>query len=290
MQADYYSDRTRGPQPRRNQEITKAVWGGVVALVERGVARASFGSDFPLECDDGEAICGCDVRAFGLALKAEIPELDWPFNERVLPLTLAVLDLLEFVYRHASAPRERGYHSYYSHSHFTFDVDKGRDEMWEQINRLLARGGMAYELDEYGKIARLASPAVEVQLARELPPTRDQEFDNLLETAIGKYRSPEIAVRREALEQLWDAFERSKTILESKKKDGAKALIRALTDGADSEEVKLVESEMRELTTIGNTFRIRHHETNAAELSDAFVDQLFARMYALLYRANDALR
>jgi hypothetical protein len=290
MQADYYSDRTRGPLPRPNQEITKSFWGGVVALVERGVARASFGNDFPLECEDGEAICGCDVRAFGLALRAEIPDLDWPFNERVLPPTLAVLDLLEFIYRHASAPEERGYHRFYEHSHFTFDIDKGKDEMWEQINRLLARGGMAYELDEYGKIERLASPAVEVQLARELPPTLDQEFDGLLETAIDKYRSPEIAVRREALEQLWDAFERSKTMLESKKKDGANALIRAATEGTELAEVKLIEGEMRELTEIGNTFRIRHHETGVAELSDALVDQLFARMYAFLYRVHDALR
>lgn len=260
-----------------------------MALVERSTARACFGNDFPLECGDGEAICGCDVRAFGLALRAEIPELDWPFNERVTPPTLAVLDLLEFMYRHASAPRERSYHSYYGHSHFTFDVDKGREEMWEQINRLLARGGMAYELDEYGKIERLASPAVEEQLARGLPPTRDEEFDALLETAISKYRSPDIAVRREALEQLWDAFERSKTILEGKKQDGANALIRAVTEGADPAEVRLVEVEMRELTDVGNNFRIRHHETGVAELSDALVDQLFARMYALLYRAHDAL-
>lgn len=287
---DYFSDRTRGPQSRENQEITETVWGGIIALVERSVARASFGNDFPLECDDGEAICGCDVRAFGLALKAEIPDLDWPFNERTIPPTLAALDLLEFIYRHASAPRERRYHSYYGHSHFTFDVEKGQDEMWEQINRLLARGGMAYELDEYGKIERLASPVVEAQLVRELPPTRDEDFDALLETATAKYRSPDIAVRREALEQLWDAFERSKTILGGTKRDGAKALVRAATEGADAAEVKLVEAEMRALTDIGNSFRIRHHEMGVAELSDALVDQLFARMYALLYRVHDVLR
>ena len=266
------------------------MWGGVVALVERSVVRASFGNDFPLECDDGGAICGCDVRAFGLAVKAEIPELDWPLSERTIPPTPAALDLLEFIYRHASAPRERSHHSYFGHSHFTFDVEEGQGEMWEQINRLLARGGMTYELDEYGKIERLASPAVEVQLARELSPTRDEEFDALLETAIAKYRSPDIAIRREALEQLWDAFERSKTILEGKKQDGAKALIRAATEGVDAAEVELVEAEMRALTEIGNSFRIRHHETGVAELSDALVDQLFARMYALLYRVHDALR
>ena len=89
---------------------------------------------------------------------------------------------------------------------------------------------------------------------------------------------------------MWDAFERSKTILGGKKREGAKALVRAATEGADAAEVKLVEAEMRALTDAGNSFRIRHHETGVAELSDALVDQLYARMYALLYRVHDALR
>lgn len=260
-----------------------------MALVERSVTRASFGNDFPLECDDGGAIRGCDIRAFGLALKAEIPDLDWPFDDRTLPPTLAALDLLEFVYRHASAPDKRSYHSFYGHSHFTFDVDKGRDEMWEQINRLLARGGMAYELDEYGKIKHLASPALEEQLTTTLPPTSDSTFDELLESAIGKFRSGDISQRREALEALWDAFERAKTMLNPDKKRGAKALITASTDGADSQEVALLEQEMRHLTDIGNEFRIRHHETTKAEISDKLSEQLFARMYALIFRLHDAL-
>jgi hypothetical protein len=135
---DYYSDRVEGQRARENEEITPAVWGGIVSLVERGVACAWFGKDFPLECDDGDAVCGCDLRAFGLALAAEIPDLDWPFNERVLPPTLAALDLLEFAYRHASAPRQRSYHGYFGHHHLTFTVAAGRSEMRERINRLLA--------------------------------------------------------------------------------------------------------------------------------------------------------
>lgn len=223
--------------------ISGRTWGFLPLVRER----------LPLICEDSEAVCGCDLRAFGLALAAEIPDLDWPFDDRVLPPTLAALDLLEFTHRHASEPRQRNYHGFYSHHHLTFNVAEGRAGMRENINRLLARGGMAYELDEDGKIERLASPAVEAQFATELPSTGDEQFDELVQLAIERFRSADIRERREALAPLWDAFERSKTMLHSDKKEGVKALISRATDGADRREVELLEAEMRQLTEIGTS-------------------------------------
>jgi hypothetical protein len=289
MSADYYSDRVQGGRDRGIEEITRTVWGGIVAMVERGVAYPWFGRDFPLKCEDGEAVCGCDERAFRLALAAEIPDVDWPLDERVLPPTLAALDLLEFIYRHASAPHQRSYHGYFSHHHLTFKVAEGKAEVSEAINRVLARGGMAYELDDDGHIQHMASPAVEEQLAIELPSTGDDKFDGLLQSAIEKFRSRDVRVRREALEPLWDAFERSKTMLRKDKRKGIKALIDEATAGADPREAELLKKEMGQLTEIGNAFRIRHHETTKAELSNELSEQLFARMYAFLYRVHDAL-
>ena len=34
--------------------------------------------------------------------------------------------------------------------------------------------------------------------------------------------------------------------------------------------IKLFDSEFKELTNIGNNFRIRHHETNAIDITDIF--------------------
>jgi hypothetical protein len=287
---DYYSDRVRGPRTPAHEEITAPVWGGVVALVERGLALAWFGNDFPLICEDGGAVCGCDLHAFGLAVAAEIPDLGWPLDARRLPPTLAALDLLELVYRNASSPRERSHHGFYEHSHFTFDAPEGRREIRDQINLLLARGGMTYELDEEGQIRHLASPAIEEQLRRDLPPTIDQRFDDLVQTAIENFRDPDPRVRRNALVPLWGAFERAKTILDRDKRKGSKALLRAATAGADPSEVALLEAEMRDLTKVGNSFEIRHHETTVAEVGDELSEQLFARMYAFLYRVHIGLR
>jgi hypothetical protein len=97
-------------------------------------------------------------------------------------------------------------------------------------------------------------------------------------------------VRHEALEKLWDAFERSKTMLHSNKKSGVAKLVAAATKGVSSEETTLLDQEMKVLTDIGNQFRIRHHETKAIQPSAAFVDQLFCRMYACLLRVHPALQ
>lgn len=89
--------------------------------------------------------------------------------------------------------------------------------------------------------------------------------------------------------ELWDAFERAKTILSGKdKKAQAKALAAAAS--SSPEEAAVLETEMLVLTQIGNDFRIRHHEVNRTQVVDEFVDYVFARMYALLYRVHPALR
>jgi hypothetical protein len=159
----------------------------------------------------------------------------------------------------------------------------------EAVNRLLARSGMVFELDVRGNIIRLAPPVIREQLQRELPPTCDEDLDDLLQLAIVKYLDPDPQARRDALEKLWDAFERAKTILPGRdKKARAKALVAAAA--SSPEEAGILEAEMLALTQIGNDFRIRHHEVNRVQPPDELVDYLFARMYALLYRLHPVLR
>lgn len=290
MSRQYYSDRMRGPRARTGEELTPAAWGGIVSVVERGIGQLLFAEDFPELCPDGAGACGCDRRTLGLAVEAEIPDLRWPLNERDPPPTLAALDLLELIHEHASAPVERGYHGYFSHYHYDFNRQRGQQQLREYVNRVLARSALVFELGDDGRVRRLTSPAVQEQLRHRLPPTRDARFDELVEQAVAKFTHPDSRVRREALQDLWDAFERMKTILDADKRRGAAALIRAATATATSEEASLLEDEMTELTKIGNRFRIRHHETAAVEPSLGLVDHLFGRMYALVYHVHPGLR
>jgi hypothetical protein len=55
------------------------------------------------------------------------------------------------------------------------------------------------------------------------------QLDELLEKAVRKFTDPDPGVRREALEHAWDAFERTKTVLDPDKKRGSAAAIAAVS-------------------------------------------------------------
>ena len=96
--------------------------------------------------------------------------------------------------------------------------------------------------------------------------SEDSELNRLLEAARRKLSSPDFRTRYDALKDLWDAFERLKT-LEPPRKD--KRLSSANLIARVSQEPKIVEmldTEMRvELESFGNGFFIRH--ANAGQVS-----------------------
>lgn len=283
MTSDYFSDRERGSIPRVCEEIGAATWGGLVALIESRIQDGSLGWGFPNVCPDGQGITGTDSQAIALAVRSEIREISWPLRPDPIPPTLAILDLTQFVFRKIAKPSTRNHHSFYGHDHLWYDREKGQSEFCEDINRILARNGLAFELKSDGQIVRLASPVLREQLASATFTTGDLELDTLLETARKKFLDADLVVRREALEKLWDAWERLKTILPGADK---RVSATALLDQASVEPKfrKILNSEAETITTIGNTFQIRHSETSQVSLKDsAHVDYLFHRLFALIW-------
>ena len=113
--------------------------------------------------------------------------------------------------------------------------------------------------------------------------TGDSVLNHMLEAGRNKFLDPAPAIRREALEKLWDAWERLKTIRPGADK---KATATALLNEACLEPYFRgeLEKEAVNLTKIGNTFQIRHSETSQVQLTrDAHVDYLFHRMFALIW-------
>ena len=108
--------------------------------------------------------------------------------------------------------------------------------------------------------------------------TIDEELDNLIEEA--KDRFHKTSDKEVALVMLWGAFERIKTFYGTNKKLSAEELINKISTDFDKE---FIEKEFKELTTIGNSYRIRHHEQGKIEIKDIkHIDYLFLRMLALL--------
>jgi hypothetical protein len=106
---EYFSDREGGARPATNLEIGSAAWGGCVALVGKYISNGGFGIDFRDDCPDGRGPIGTDSHEFGLAVRGEIPELDWPLQPRTPPRTPVILDFLELCWQHVAEPIEGSY-------------------------------------------------------------------------------------------------------------------------------------------------------------------------------------
>ena len=128
-----------------------------------------------------------------------------------------------------------------------------------------------------------ALPPVLFEAMGRLPPSGDDKLDTIIREAAQKFRDPAPRARAEAVERLWDAWERLKTLDNSaNKRLSAEALLTRAAD--DAAFLTVLKDEAKVLTDIGNHFHIRHFETNRAAISRVeHYDYLFHRMYALIH-------
>lgn len=276
----YFKEREKGPAARTIDEITPEAWRGVWALITARLQNNSFANAFPVQCPDGQGVVGHDTGL--LEATAHGDGIIWPIAKDDVPDTLDVMDLLEFCDDHVAQAIEGDYHSFYRHNHLSFDVPRGRAEFRDALNRILARNGIAFEMDGDGIMVRLGPPELMTVLKKAAFDTGDDVLDELLEDARQKFTDPNLKLRKEALEKIWDAFERLKTIEAGKDK---KATVAALLKKAipDPDMRDRIDSEMQELTEIGNTFMIRHTEVGKKSITKSEqVDYFFQRMFAVV--------
>lgn len=293
--ADYFSDRENGPRARTEQSISAAVWAGMVAAVQGLINSGAFGYRYPERCPDGQAICGCDSDSLAAAVVAEIPGLAWPLQttrevvegfssqwQPFAPDTLLALDFAEFVFSSVAKPVLGKYHDYFSHHHLSFDQQAGQDEFRETINRIFARNGVAFEMLGTRRIIRVLPPVLGDELKRTTFDTGDRTLDNMLEECRVKFSDRDPLVRREGLERLWDAWERLKSLADPSDK---RRSVKIILDAAASEPTlrARLEVEAAELTSIGNSYLIRHSEVSQVPVVDVHqVDYLFHRLFAMI--------
>jgi hypothetical protein len=194
------------------------------------------------------------------------------------------MDMIEFCWQAVGKPESWQFHSFFQHDHLNFDIDAGRAEFRERINRIFRRNSLAYDLSETGQIKRLAPEGLHEALIHAVFQTGDPDLDTLLESARQKFLDPDEMVRREALEKLWDAWERVKTIEPGPdKRTQAATLIHRAAGSSGPSFRQTLETEAREVTNIGNSFQIRHSETTQEPLTSSdHVDWLFHRLFSLI--------
>ena len=286
----YFSDRELGARPKTLDEIGEVPWGGFSALIQAYVDDGSFGEDYPQSCPDGLAPVGTNRKSFFSAMRAEIPKLHehlLPENWHGPPTTIDILDMLEFCWHHVAGPTKRDYHDFLGHYHLSYDAWDTmvrKNQFAQAVKRIFSRNGLAYTLTETGIIKRIGSPVITEELASAQFVTGDSELDHILESARRKFLNPRVEIRREAMLELWDAWERLKTSGEGANKSNQVSSL--LDDAAGSAYPKFrerLETDAKELTSIGNNHQIRHTEVTQEKVERSeHIDYLFHRLFSII--------
>lgn len=277
-----FTERHGAVKPRSAETLDAVTRDALLNLVWSRMDEEWFGYAFPSKCMDGYAYAGTDFTKLQSTLTGY--GLPWPRDDidRSDPASDGpIFDLIEFSYEYVAEALDPKYHSYGNHSHYSYDQEAGRRKFSADVNRIFERNGSAFHLVE-GEVARIAPAILDEGLAQTLFHTGDAQLDKLLQAAREKFLNRALDVRREALEKLWDAWERLKTLEPAKDK---KASVKALLDRVSTEPTfrERLETEAAQLTEIGNKFMIRHSEIDKIPVADsAQVDYLFHRMFAFI--------
>ncbi|TWH59623.1 hypothetical protein DesLBE_4019 [Desulfitobacterium sp. LBE] len=146
-----------------------------------------------------------------------------------------------------------------------------------QINEILKLNEFALKLDNGKILNTLDSPIKNTMLAS----IQEAGLKELFQEANTYYEDGNLKI---AVEKLWDAFERLKSYY-SPTLDKKKSIDRIICDmsGNKAPYKELFEEEFRELTTIGNNFRIRHHEMTKTDIEDnRHYDYFYKRCLSLI--------
>ncbi|WP_203821567.1 hypothetical protein [Paractinoplanes ferrugineus] len=312
MPDTFYTDRIGQVAPRTSEEISLPAWRGVVVLIQQQLDNGALAHAYPeYYCTDDpgrNTITGTDRKGFFNALEAHVPQLiesagdpadGWarrsprtPLDPDIMPATATVLDVIDFVAQNIEQPSSTIRHSWNGdHTHYYFGEERDpihaglltpeQERFQDKIDQIFRRNGIAFTLGDDLRIRRLGPPEARALIADFRPNTGDPKLDELFNDAFARFVSRFRADRQDALEKLWDGFERLKTLQLGGQKQNSIAL---LLDNAASEPFRTVlDEEFRTLTSIGNRFRIRHHEHDQQELPNGDAgDYLFIRCANLI--------
>ena len=146
-----------------------------------------------------------------------------------------------------------------------------------QVNALFKLNSVTYKMEQ-GQIVSTFDVAID---KKDISGIAEKGLKELLREANDYYREGNKQI---AVEKLWDAFERLKTYYSPALKKAASA-DKIIDDMSASEPdyQALYKAEFKALTDIGNSFRIRHHETTKIDITDnRQYDYFYKRCLALI--------
>lgn len=138
-----------------------------------------------------------------------------------------------------------------------------------EVNAILRLNEILLQINE-GKILNTVNAQININSINKV---QEVGLKELLQDATKYYDEGNIQI---AVEKIWDAFERLKTYYSPKldKKNSVKKIIDDMSRG-DAPLKSVFENEFKALTSLGNDFRIRHHEVTKFEIQDKRYNEYF---------------
>lgn len=158
-----------------------------------------------------------------------------------------------------------------------FEKYNPTNDFTAQINTILNLNGIAFRL-ENGRIVNTFDSQINNS---SLAQVQEVGLKELLQEASKYYNEGNLSI---AVEKLWDALERLKTYY-SPTLDKKESVERIISDMSINQAPfkELFNKEFQELTTIGNDYRIRHHETTKTNIEDSrHYDYFYKRCLSLI--------
>lgn len=159
-----------------------------------------------------------------------------------------------------------------------------KDAFQTAINTSLKNDNISFRLTDRGLVEQLVDHEVlSSEIISMTEQIKEPGLKELLNIAIEKHMQPDLQSHKDAVEKLWDAFERLKTYYPELKKNESSDKIISDMAGGNSQFTQLFRDEFFALKNIGNGFRIRHHETNTTDITDVrHYDYFFNRCLSLI--------
>src|ERR1035437_9733522 len=131
-----FTERYGGIKPRVNEALDDAARNAQWNLLSARIDEEWFGLAFPEKCGDGYAYAGTDFRKLQRTMEGY--GLLWPRDQLGSNPACSdgqVFDVVEFSYEYIAEARDPSYHSFMSHSHYSYDQKAGRAKFEQDVNR-----------------------------------------------------------------------------------------------------------------------------------------------------------
>lgn len=197
----------------------------------------------------------------------------------------SLIDLIEYVANNIKDISEGWNNSYKNYWNIRcLDTKIVFDDYRKEINEIFQESGLLFILNNEKIIDRIVENSpLSSMIESQVEEITEYGVRELMKDAIALYKTPNSAARQDSVEKIWDALERLKTYYTNLSKSiSVEKVVNDMSNGK-GDFVELFDTEFRALTDIGNSFRIRHHETYITDITDnRHYDYFFNRCLSLI--------